>query len=779
MQKCIKKAKKVLTLIEKGAILDALEKKESVASIGRKYGINESSLEEEKLEEASNAGYNVTACCVEAQLNSVCLPLCSYNAKMTDIKLLAGVCGGEFQKILRCGAGGRNHGACCNRRGVPSNCLSLCSGVILDSLLITATTCVPYIGNIAQCFEEGTGNLPGPVSALHGVVVDEKSILLEWSPPENSSTVTDYVIHYQKVDNTSMHETLLKLDNQINTTSTTQTITGLEENQMYHIFVVARNENGTSLPSSIIVINLVKSDQSKWVNGVPSPPHSLAVASHSATWVTITWQPPEFSHPSEIITYRLYHKSTVEEQFQIKNCTVTSYMIASLNPNTQYIVYVQAVTDKGVSMPSETLIAWTDPAYPAFVEPPTVHPINLVLEGSSMTVLCIAMGTPMPTISLYISGRLVRQDTTRHMVTVIHNVTKDMDQISCYADNGYGTPMQAAKLPGPPQNVRIEFIDAHSIYLVWDPPLKNPHTVEQYRVFWRSIDSTSSHRHKGDTSDTRLKITDLKAGTTYEAVVKAGNSKGTSSHRIVEIHDGRQIRNVGSQSRHSGRSRGSGGRCDTSSGRRGGHIRRRGVVCEDEENAWCQEFERDRLRKPQLSERSQHGSYPDKSIFFQTGFHIGFEVKKLSIILKQNGDAVIYIKKRLCFKALRGRHHTSHNYQPRTKNEIYSERLEGIVPIFIHFNNNNNIIIIPFISIRLLQKKYRNIGYNFSVSQGQNESATVPNGTANGVAVSSASGGQGWKNEALHVPAQQEVNPTLYEELKLGQDGAGFKRLKP
>lgn len=62
-----------------------------------------------------------------------------------------------------------------------------------------------------------------------------------------------------------------------------------------------------------------------------------------------------------------------------------------------------------------------------------------------MTVLCIAMGTPMPTISLYISGRLVRQETTRHMVTVIHNVTKDMDQISCYADNGYGTPMQASK----------------------------------------------------------------------------------------------------------------------------------------------------------------------------------------------------------------------------------------------------------------------------------------------------------------------------------------------
>lgn len=65
------------------------------------------------------------------------------------------------------------------------------------------------------------------------------------------------------------------------------------------------------------------------------------------------------------------------------------------------------------------------------------------------------------------------------------------------------------------------------------------------------------------------------------------------------------------------------------------------------------------------------------------------------------------------------------------------------------------------------------------VPQSQTESSAVANGTSNGIAVSSASGGQGWKNESLHVPSATEVNPTLYEELKLGQDGAGFKRLKP
>lgn len=52
------------------------------------------------------------------------------------------------------------------------------------------------------------------------------------------------------------------------------------------------------------------------------------------------------------------------------------------------------------------------------------------------------------------------------------------------------------------------------------------------------------------------------------------------------------------------------------------------------------------------------------------------------------------------------------------------------------------------------------------------------NGVSNGVSNSAA-----WRQETLQagptVPPLREVDPTLYEELKLGHDGAGFKRLKP
>nr|CAD7440282.1 unnamed protein product [Timema bartmani] len=446
-----------------------------------------SQLDQEKIEEAS--AYNLTACCLAADLTAVCMPLCSYNANMSDIKSLAGMCAGELNKLVRCGAGGRNHGDCCTRRGVPSSCLSICSGVIVDSLIVTATSCIPFIGNIVQCFEEGTGILPGPVTELHATSVTNTSVTLQWEPPTDSNA-SDYVIHYKKVDNITMHETVLAIDSTQNATSTISVVQGLDSGALYSFFVVSRNIHGTSLPSSVLMINVTNTDLGeKGVPSLTSPPHSLAVSAHSATWVTISWQPPEFSHPSEKLVYKLYHKSTADSSFQTVETSVTSHMVEGLSPNTQYIIYVTAVSKNGQSLPSETLIAWTDPAYPAFVEvhilqramlgfhgttigpniervqgciasnghwpnhcqnpgltkPPTVHPINLVMEGSSMTILCIAMGTPMPTISLYISGRLVRQETTRHMVTVVHNVTKDMDQISCYADNGYGTPMQASR----------------------------------------------------------------------------------------------------------------------------------------------------------------------------------------------------------------------------------------------------------------------------------------------------------------------------------------------
>lgn len=77
---------------------------------------------------------------------------------------------------------------------------------------------------------------------------------------------------------------------------------------------------------------------------------------------------PEVCFKIFILLPRIHHKSTGEDSFTIIESSVTSHTFYNLTPNTQYIIYVTANSTHGKSMPSETLIAWTDPAYPAFVE---------------------------------------------------------------------------------------------------------------------------------------------------------------------------------------------------------------------------------------------------------------------------------------------------------------------------------------------------------------------------------------------------------------------------
>lgn len=94
---------------------------------------------------------------------------------------------------------------------------------------------------------------------------------------------------------------------EINTTETEIELNNLEQGAYYRISVISRGIHGTSLPSAMLLINTSHTDFKK-TYAAPSPPHLLTVSSHSATWVSISWQPPEFSHPHEMISYKCVYK---------------------------------------------------------------------------------------------------------------------------------------------------------------------------------------------------------------------------------------------------------------------------------------------------------------------------------------------------------------------------------------------------------------------------------------------------------------------------------------
>jgi len=58
----------------------------------------------------------------------------------------------------------------------------------------------------------GTGKLPGPVGDMRAVKLTNSTISLIWNPPNDNSNATSYVVHYQKVNNATVHENTIKLD---------------------------------------------------------------------------------------------------------------------------------------------------------------------------------------------------------------------------------------------------------------------------------------------------------------------------------------------------------------------------------------------------------------------------------------------------------------------------------------------------------------------------------------------------------------------------------------
>ncbi|XP_043210323.1 Ig-like and fibronectin type-III domain-containing protein 1, partial [Amphibalanus amphitrite] len=232
---------------------------------------------------------------------------------------------------------------------------------------------------------------------------------------------------------------------ELNVTGQFALVDNLTASQLYGFTVVAVNEYGTSLPSSIITINVTDQHGDVMQKAVTSHPHSLSVSELSATQLTVSWAPPVISHPTERLRYRVSYRGPNATEYTNVTTAALLLKLVKLTPNSQYSVFVTALSGLGESRPSETLQMWTSPAYPAYVELPTIHPTDMVKEGGSMTVLCIAMAAPEPTVALYINGRHVTEGRTRHLVTTIRNVTRDMSQVTCYADNGYGTPMQSTR----------------------------------------------------------------------------------------------------------------------------------------------------------------------------------------------------------------------------------------------------------------------------------------------------------------------------------------------
>ncbi|XP_023234906.1 Ig-like and fibronectin type-III domain-containing protein 2 [Centruroides sculpturatus] len=403
----------------------------------------------------NETGYNETACCVSAGLRDHCIPLCSYEMKMTDLELLAPLCVEDLHTLLRCGAGGRDHTPCCMRRQVPDNCLPFCAGTMSDELYLTAFTCDSHIADIIQCMADGTEVLPQAPQEFQAVTITPQSIQIQWNPPDNGK-FTNFQVYYEKVtDKKILHPT--NYTNVVNVTSTSTILNNLESDTQYNMYVVALNEHGTSLPSLILSIHTpVSGTKDTVVKGTLSPPHTVDIPYQTVDSITVTWKPPYHVPPDAYLNYIVYYHPA-NGSFDLVHdgltfaTTFNSVILRNLSVNTEYAIAVRARSGQGESDLSETVMVWTDPAVPALVHAPVIIPAGQILEGLNVTILCIGVGIPVPTTSVFVNGKLMKKEKQRHVAYTLVRIQRNITNVGCYADNGYGYGAQSS------QDIRVGF----------------------------------------------------------------------------------------------------------------------------------------------------------------------------------------------------------------------------------------------------------------------------------------------------------------------------------
>ena len=138
-------------------------------------------------------------------------PLCSYNATISKVISLSHTCQQDFSKMIRCSAGGRDHLPCCARRGISSSCLPLCQAVHQASTGAGFWKCLPQIGKILTCFEEGVLQIPPPVRDFKAVSVGDGVVTLSWGLENSHDELQfdQFEVFYKKMKEGEVPATVL------------------------------------------------------------------------------------------------------------------------------------------------------------------------------------------------------------------------------------------------------------------------------------------------------------------------------------------------------------------------------------------------------------------------------------------------------------------------------------------------------------------------------------------------------------------------------------------
>lgn len=239
-------------------------------------------------------------------------------------------------------------------------------------------------GNIAV---RTSGGIPGPVSSLRGDPISPTSVRVQWERPTyNADGVQGYRLYYMQMGGRDIPAITLEGNVQ------SYIISGLQPNSGYEIWLVAFSSAGDGQESPHITVRTGSQEQPQ----LPGTPRDVRVSTIDPKTILVHWQPP--TSGGDISNYLVYYQ-VVDDNRAVSvqsGPNERSHLIGGLQPNTQYLVWIVAVSPVGVGLRSSTVRVQTQdvdvlPEAPRGLEVtpvgPTMIRVQWVPPGRGGTVL--------------------------------------------------------------------------------------------------------------------------------------------------------------------------------------------------------------------------------------------------------------------------------------------------------------------------------------------------------------------------------------------------------
>ena len=238
----------------------------------------------------------------------------------------------------------------------------------------TSTSAITLQGTLGEI-------LPAPINVKVARTASPDALYVTWDQPYSSPAISEYTLRYKLSEGGSW----MILDHPI--TSTSATISGLENAQTYKIRVLAINTAGNVSPASERALGT----PIDFSIPQPSAPTNVTLTPSNNS-IIVNWINPDDNIADHVILYKLFN-----DQEYIRtwiNSSSTTYTITNLENGEPYKIRVKAVTTDNIRSPPSATAA-TTPADPSHTKP--AAPANLTATPGNAHVLLTWTAPPTST----------------------------------------------------------------------------------------------------------------------------------------------------------------------------------------------------------------------------------------------------------------------------------------------------------------------------------------------------------------------------------------------